>query len=104
MGRAQSVRWVLPREGSVKGRRPDMRKRLQFALMLTVSTAFATSFTLTTVAPVWAAEVDGSARGIATTSDHGRTIYVNDDAPAHERQTPAAQPKRSSFVYWSSKE
>jgi hypothetical protein len=81
-----------------------MRKRLQFALMLTVSIAFATSFTLTTVAPVWAAEGDGPARGIATTEDHGRRIYVNDDAPAHERTTPVPQPRRSTFVYWSSKE
>ncbi|HYM75852.1 MAG TPA: lytic transglycosylase domain-containing protein [Candidatus Dormibacteraeota bacterium] len=81
-----------------------MRKRLQFALMLTVSAAFATSFTLTTVAPVWAEEGDGPGRGIATTEDHGRRIYVNDDGPAHERQTAAPQPKRSTFVYWSSRE
>jgi soluble lytic murein transglycosylase-like protein len=81
-----------------------MRKRLQLTWMLTASTVLATSFTLTnTVAR--AAEGDGPARGIATTEEHGRTIYVNEDAPVKERQAvPSAQPKRSYLVYWSSKE
>ncbi len=42
--------------------------------------------------------------GITTTDEHGRKIYVNEDGPAHKHATPAAQPKRSSLVYWSSKE
>jgi soluble lytic murein transglycosylase-like protein len=76
-----------------------MRKRLQLALMLT--TTIATSLNLT-VPRVWAAE-DSMPRGIATTEEHGRKIYVNEDAPAHARQTVTA-PKRSALVYWSSKD
>ena len=79
-----------------------MRKRLQIAWMLTATTAIATSFLLT--APVWAAEGDGTPRGIATTEEHGRKIYVNEDGPAGTRQTEAPHPKRSSLVYWSSKD
>ena len=80
-----------------------MRKRLQLS-MLTASTVLATSFTLINMPLARAAEGDGPARGIATTEDHGRTIYVNDDAPAKERPAPAPQAKRSTLVYWSSKE
>jgi hypothetical protein len=79
-----------------------MRKRLQIALMLTATSALATSFSLTT--PLFAAEVDGSKRGIASTEEHGRTIFVNDDGPARPKQTAAPEPKRSSLVYWSSKD
>jgi len=91
-------------EGLVKGQGPDMRKRLQLTWMLTASTVLVTSFTLIST-PARAAEGDGPSRGIATTEEHGRTIYVNEDAPAKERQAvPSAQPKRSYLVYWSSKE
>lgn len=79
-----------------------MRKHLQLALMLTATTAIATSLSLATT-PVWAAEGDG-ARGITTTEEHGRKVYINeDDAPA---RTPKAapQPKRSGLAYWSTKE
>ena len=79
-----------------------MRKHLQLAFMLTATTAIATSFGLTL--PTWAAEADGTPRGIATTEEHGRKIYVNEDGPARTRQTEAPQPKRSSLVYWSSKD
>ena len=79
-----------------------MRKHLQLALMLTVTTAVATSFSLTT--PVWAAEVDGGKRGIATTEEHGRRIFVNDDGPARPKQPQSTEPKRSSLVYWSGKD
>jgi len=80
-----------------------MRKRLQLAIMLTATTAIATSFSLT--APnVWAAEVDGTRQGITTSEEHGRKVYVNDEAPAHKRVAAVAQSKRSSLVYWSSKE
>ena len=79
-----------------------MRKRLQFNWMLTASTVLATSFTLTTVV-ARAAEGDGKSR-IATTEENGRTIYVNDDAPAKAHVTTAPQPRRSTLVYWSSKD
>jgi soluble lytic murein transglycosylase-like protein len=81
-----------------------MRKRLQIALMLTATTAIATSYSL--IPPkVWAAEGDGPSSAITSTDDHGRKIYVNDEAPARPRQTQqAAQPRRSTLVYWSSKE
>jgi soluble lytic murein transglycosylase-like protein len=79
-----------------------MRKHLQLAFMLTATTAIATSFALTSL--VWAAEGDGTPRGIATTEEHGRKIYVNEDGPARTRPTEAPQPKRSSLVYWSSKD
>lgn len=79
-----------------------MRKRLQFNWMLTASTVLATSFTLTTVV-ARAGEGDGKSR-IATTEENGRTIYVNDDAPAKERVATAPQPRRSTLVYWSSKD
>ena len=76
-----------------------MRKRLQLALMLTASTVIATSLPL----HMYASE--GDDRGIATTEEHGRKVYVNEDAPAKaRRQQEAPQPKRSRFVYWSSKD
>jgi hypothetical protein len=80
-----------------------MRKHLQLALMLTASTAIATSFLLHTTS-VWAAEGDDASHGITTTDEHGRKIYVNEDGPAPKHVTQATQPKRSSLVYWSSKE
>ena len=79
-----------------------MRKRLQLTWMLTASTVLATSFTLTSAAR--AAEGDDKSHGIATTEEHGRRIYVNDDAPAKERVAPTPQPRKSTLVYWSSKE
>jgi hypothetical protein len=92
----------------VKGLYPDMRKRLQLALMLTRTTAIATSLAfipLSSAAPrAWAAEGDGPAHGITTTQDHGHMVYVNEDGPARERATPAPQSRRSTLVYWSTKE
>ena len=79
-----------------------MRKRLRLKWMLTASTVLATSCTLTSAAP--AAEGDGTPHGIATTEEHGRTVYVNDDAPVKERPAPVPQVRRSTLVYWSSKE
>ena len=80
-----------------------MRKRLQLAFMLTATTAIATSLTL--IPPdVRAAEGDGPSNGITTTEEHGRKVYVNEETPAKTRPTPVAQPKRSSLVYWSSKD
>jgi len=81
-----------------------MRKRLQLAWMLTASTVLATSFTPTVLSAAFASEGDGTSHGIATTEEHGRTIYVNDDAPAKERPAPVQQVRRSTLVYWSSKD
>lgn len=78
-----------------------MRKRLKIALMLTASSAIATSFSRT---PVWAAEGDGPPSVITATDEHGRKIYVNDQAPAKPRPTVAPQSRRSTLVYWSSKD
>jgi soluble lytic murein transglycosylase-like protein len=84
-----------------------MRKRLQLALTLTLTatSAIATSFSLFCAPPrAWAAEGDGTTQRITPTQDHGRRIFVNESAPAEKRETEAPQPKRSSLVYWSSKE
>jgi len=86
-----------------------MRKRLQLALMLTRTTAIATSlafFPLTAVPLACAEEGENPTRGITTTQEHGRMVYVNEDAPARERATPAPVPqvRSSRYVYWSSKE
>jgi Transglycosylase SLT domain len=96
-----------------------MQKRLKIAAMktLTASLAIATSFTLT-VPSVRAAEDDRSSEvkssevksnevkaRITTTEENGRKIYVNEDEPAKPKvQTQAPQPRRSTLVYWSSKE
>src|SRR5271165_40473 len=80
-----------------------MRKRLKIALMLTASTAVATSFSSDHFR-VWASEGDNRSEVVATTDEHGRRIYVNEPAPARPRQVQPAQPKASNLVYWSSKE
>jgi soluble lytic murein transglycosylase-like protein len=81
-----------------------MRKHLQLALMLTATTAIATSLSLA-AAPAWAADGDHVSQGITTTQDHGRTIYVNeDDPPKRPRAAQVPQPRRSTLVYWSSKD
>jgi len=79
-----------------------MRKRLKITWMLTAATAIATSLSLSP--GLWAAEGDSTNRGITTSDENGRKIYVNEDAPARPRQTLVPQPKRSSLVYWSSKD
>ncbi len=82
-----------------------MRKRLKLALMLTASTAVATSFISSSANfCAWASESDKRTELIATTDEHGRKIYVNEPAPAQPRQVQPAQPKRPNLVYWSSKE
>jgi hypothetical protein len=70
--------------------------------MLTASTVLATSFTL--ICAARAADGDDTSHGIATTEEHGRRVYVNDDAPTKEHVVPTPQPRRSTLVYWSSKE
>ncbi len=78
------------------------------AMMLTACTAIATAFSLFSALPyARAAEGDNSsfASSTITTSDeHGRKVYVNEDAPVKTRPTQAAQPRRSTLVYWSTKE
>lgn len=84
-----------------------MRKRLQLALMLTASTTIATSLAFVSLtmaeSQAWATEEDGTSHGITATSENGRTVYVNEDGPV-KKTAPAPQPKRSTYVYWSSKE
>lgn len=79
-----------------------MRNRLRLAFMLTATTAIATSFCLAT--PLVWAENDRASEQITTTDEHGRKIYVNEPVPVQKHATQMAQPKRSSLVYWSSKD
>jgi len=51
-----------------------------------------------------AAEGDNPSEVITTTDDHGRKIYVNESAPAPVHRTSAAQPRHTTWMYWSSKE
>lgn len=85
-----------------------MRKRLQLAWMLTRTTAIATSLALFPLASsashAWAAEGDNTGHGITATEEHGRRIYVDEDASPKHRPSEVAQPKRPSLVYWSSKD
>jgi soluble lytic murein transglycosylase-like protein len=82
---------------------PDMRKRLQIALM--ASTAIATSFSLSPP-QLWA--IDDDSQTITATDDHGRKVYVNDAVPkkaAHAQSVDApAESSRRPLVYWSAKE
>jgi soluble lytic murein transglycosylase-like protein len=97
------------KHGSTKGNARIMRKRLQFALMLTTM-AMATSISsLFLTSRAWAAEAESRGETIAPTEEHGRKVYVNEAVPAqrHSTQTTqsqASQPHRSSLVYWSSKD
>jgi soluble lytic murein transglycosylase-like protein len=100
--------WALQRKFGERENARIMRKRLQLALMLTATTAVATSFSFLMVPRASAAvAVDdgGDAPQVITpTDEHGRKVYVNDPAPAKARPVEAPQPKRSKLVYWSSKE
>jgi soluble lytic murein transglycosylase-like protein len=81
---------------------------------LTASAVLAASLLFTL--PMWAADDGSRASGVAssitpgitTTEEHGRKVYVNDDAPARpkqsQNQSQTVQPRRSTLVYWSSKE
>ena len=80
-----------------------MRKRLQLAFMLTATTAIATSLFLTAPSAS-AAEGDNTRQGITTTEEHGRKVYVNEDLATQKHAAPVAQARRSTLVYWSSKE
>jgi hypothetical protein len=76
-----------------------MRKRLQIALMASLT---AISFLSTLFSTVPARAQGG---GITpTTDDSGRKIYVNGDGPAASREEASPAPARSRLVYWSSTE
>ena len=92
----------LSTKGSVKGKTRIMRNRLQLAFMLTATTAIATSLSL--AAPLVWAENDRASEQITTTDEHGRKIYVNEPVPVQKHAAQTAQPRRSSLVYWSSKD
>ncbi len=78
---------------------PDMRKRLQIALM--ASTAIATFLSLN-LPKVWAADDDSQT--ITATDEHGHKVYVNDAVPKKQARSQAAEAPRRSLVYWSTKE
>jgi soluble lytic murein transglycosylase-like protein len=91
----------------IKDKRPEMRKRLQIALM--ASSLAATSLSL--ALPLRAADGgDGAsdkivATKISASDEHGRKVYVNDSvvaAPSHRAQESEAP--RRTLKYWSSKE
>lgn len=95
----------MPSEhGSTKGNARIMLKRLQFALMLTTTTAIATSVSSFLAPGAWATEGDSRAEVIAPTEEHGRKVYVNEPVAAQKHATQTTQARRSSLVYWSSKE
>jgi soluble lytic murein transglycosylase-like protein len=78
-----------------------MRKRLQIALM--ASTVAATSLSL--IPDLRAADGDGPLEKITATDEHGRTIYVNESAPATAaRHTQETESPKRRLMYWSSKE
>jgi hypothetical protein len=93
---------AFPNKGSVKGKARIMRKRLQLAFTLTATTTIATYLSLAT--PLVWAESDRAAEAITTTDEHGRKIYVNEPVPVQKHATQTMQPRRSSLVYWSSRE
>jgi soluble lytic murein transglycosylase-like protein len=80
-----------------------MRKRLQ--IVLTASTAIATSlsFFLITPAALACADDDPTAT-ITATEDHGRKVYVNEPPVQSHHVAAPAEPRRSSLMYWSAKE
>src|SRR5580692_4727721 len=74
-----------------------MRKRLQLALMLTATTAVATSFSFLMVPRASAAVAvdDGgdTPQVITPTDEHGHKVYVNDPAPAKAAPVGAPPPQ-----------
>ena len=77
---------------------PDMRKRLQIALM--ASPVVATFLSLS-VPPLQAQTGFGTAASITATDDSGRKVYVNDVASAIPRKTMTSAVQTSGLVYWS---
>jgi len=92
------VRFVFTKARNIS---PEMRKRLQIALM--ASTIAATSLSLTP--QVRAADGEEPAQKIMASDDHGRTIYVNESIPASSaRHTQEPEAPRRKLMYWSSRE
>jgi soluble lytic murein transglycosylase-like protein len=71
-----------------------MRRRLQIALMasLTAISFLSTAFSTT-------AQAQGAIT--STTDESGRKIYVNGDGPSSSSRSGAAGPTRSPLMYWS---
>lgn len=80
-----------------------MRKHLQIARMLTVST-LAASLSLHPSKVSAEAGENHPATTITATDDHGRKIYVNEPAPAPSHRAQPTEPARKSLMYWSVKE
>src|SRR5260370_40540472 len=84
-----------------------MRKRLQIALMTSLT---AISFLSTLFATMPAHAQSGTSSGAragaitSSTDESGRKIYVNGDGPSAASRAGAATPPRSPLVYWSSTE
>src|SRR5260370_20716685 len=84
-----------------------MRKRLQIALMTSLT---AISFLSTLFATMPAHAQSGTSSGAragaitSSTDESGRKIYVNGDGPSAVSRAEAATPSRSPLVYWSSTE
>jgi soluble lytic murein transglycosylase-like protein len=74
-----------------------MRMRRQIALMAVIAAS------LLAKASLWA-ESGSRPPSITATTESGRKIYVNDEAPARPSSTTAPAPSRSRLVYWSSTE
>lgn len=88
-----------------------MRKHLKIARMLTASTLFATSISLTSPLRAGTGSDDSPqsmAQNITTTEEHGRKVYVNENAPANQTSANqvrhAQEAPRRILRYWSSKE
>lgn len=79
----------------------DMRKHLQLALM--AATIIATSFSLYPPSAGAQTLMAGNAGGITpTTSNDGRTIFVNDGTAKPEASHHSRTSRSSTLVYWSS--
>jgi soluble lytic murein transglycosylase-like protein len=82
-----------------------MRMRLKIATMKTLTASLAIATSLTLIAPPIHAADEDKAAGITTTEENGRKIYVNQDEPVRPKaQATTVQSRRSTLVYWSSKE
>jgi soluble lytic murein transglycosylase-like protein len=79
--------------------------RLKIATMKTLTASLAIATSLTLIAPPIHAADEDKAAGITTTEENGRKIYVNQDEPVRPKaQATTVQSRRSTLVYWSSKE
>jgi hypothetical protein len=80
-----------------------MRKRLQIALMTSL-TAISFSSTVFSTMPVWAESGAKAGAITPTTDESGRKIYINSDGPSTASKAATPTSSRSSLVYWSSTE